>query len=113
MSQHIPARLRKLVIKRANGRCEYCGFSQEGQEATFHLDHIIPKNAGGLTIGRNLAWACVSCSLRKESRRYATDPETGQEMALFHPRTQEWVEHFRWEGIVVEGLSAIGRATVA
>ena len=58
-------RLRLLVVNRAGNRCEYCRLSQEGQEATFHIDHITPKARGGLTEPKNLALACVSCSLRK------------------------------------------------
>ena len=73
----IPAQLRRLVIERAAGRCEYCGLSQEGQEATFHIDHITPVVAGGATIETNLALACVSCSLRKGARQTAIDPQTG------------------------------------
>lgn len=38
----IPDDLRQLVIKRAQSRCEYCGLSQHGQAATFHIDHIVP-----------------------------------------------------------------------
>ena len=71
----ISGRLRRLVVKRAKGRCEYCGLSQEGQEATFHIDHIVPRVSGGPTTLDNLALACVSCSLRKESRRSARDPK--------------------------------------
>ena len=58
----IPAELRRLVIHRAGGRCEYCRLAQAGQEATFHVDHIIPSAAGGPTVAENLALACVSCS---------------------------------------------------
>ncbi|HEX9654441.1 MAG TPA: HNH endonuclease signature motif containing protein, partial [bacterium] len=58
---HIPAQLRRIVIERADSRCEYCRLSQEGQEATFHIDHIIPKSIRGETIAENLALACVSC----------------------------------------------------
>jgi hypothetical protein len=32
---------------------------------------------------------------------------------LFHPRTENWNDHFRWDGVVVVGLSPTGRATVA
>lgn len=64
-----PAKLRRLVIQRAAGRCEYCGLSQQGQEATFHVDHIIPRSQEGTTTEDNLALACISCSLRKGDRR--------------------------------------------
>ncbi len=109
----IPARLRRLVIRRAGGRCEYCGLSQAGQEATFHIDHIIPTVAGGATTAGNLALACVSCSLRKGARQTASDPQTGEEVPLFHPRRDSWKEHFAWEGVLLLGLSATGRATIA
>ena len=56
---HIPSMLRKTVIRRAGNRCEYCQLSQKGQEATFHIDHIIPVILGGETIAENLALACV------------------------------------------------------
>lgn len=108
----IPATLRRLVILRAAGCCEYCGLSQEGQEASFHIDHVIPRVAGGETIAENLALACVSCSLRKAARQTALDPQSGQEVALYNPRRNRWHEHFRWEGVVLVGLTVIGRATV-
>ena len=49
------ASLRRWVIQRANNRCEYCGISQIGQVATFHIDHVIPVVAGGETIAENVA----------------------------------------------------------
>lgn len=33
-------------------------------------------------------------------------------MRLFHPRRDRWVEHFRWEGAVIVGVTEIGRATI-
>jgi 5-methylcytosine-specific restriction endonuclease McrA len=83
--RHVPARLRRLVIQRAGGRCEYCGLSQEGQEATFHIDHVIPVADGGETVTENLALACVSCSLRKAARQTAVDPQSDKEVALYNP----------------------------
>ena len=109
----IGSRLRRLVIRRAQGRCEYCQLSQDGQEASFHIDHIVPRAAGGATDESNLALACVSCSLRKEARQFATDPKSKRTVVLFHPRQQRWHDHFRWEGTVVVGLTATGRATIA
>ncbi len=72
----LSASLRRLVIQRAGDRCEYCRLSQSGQEATFHIDHIIPVMAGGVTTADNLALACVSCSLRKAARQTVKDPES-------------------------------------
>ena len=109
----IPARLRRLVIQRAAGRCEYCHLSQAGQEATFHIDHIVPIAANGPTSAANLALACVSCSLRKGAQRTAVDPLTGEAVPLYHPRQDPWYIHFRWEGTLLIGQTATGRATVA
>lgn len=53
--RYISSELRKLVIRRAENYCEYCHLSQKGQEATFHIDHIIPIASGGETILENLA----------------------------------------------------------
>jgi hypothetical protein len=108
----IPAALRRLVIQRANNRCEYCGISQIGQVATFHIDHVIPVVAGGETIAENLALACVSCSLRKGARQQLEDSETGEVVYIFNPRQQRWNSHFAWNSVEVIGLTATGRATV-
>jgi hypothetical protein len=108
----IPAHLQRSVAQRARGHCEYCGLSQEGQEAQFHIDHVLPVVHGGKTAEENLALACVSCSLRKAARLYAIDPETGAQVRLFNPRVDRWSEHFRWEGVCVVGSTPTGRATV-
>ena len=99
-------------MERAGNRCEYCRLNQTGQEATFHVDHIVPRAAEGPTEPNNLALACVSCSLRKGARELAIDPDTGQRVRLFHPRLDRWDEHFRWEDVRVVGLTPIGRTTV-
>lgn len=112
MNEQIPARLRRAVIRRARDRCEYCRLAQSGQAATFHIDHIVPRAAGGQTTSENLALACVTCSLRKGMRQRAVDPQTGEEVSLFHPRHQDWLEQFRWEGVRVVGVTATGRATI-
>ena len=56
----------------------------------------------------------MSCSLRKGPRRVAVDPEVGDEVALFNPRTLVWAEHLRLKADGrLEGVSACGRATIA
>lgn len=109
----VPARLREAVIRRARRRCEYCHLAQEGQEATFHVDHIVPIVANGPTTSDNLALACVSCSLRKAARVSAIDPETGEFFRLYHPRQDRWEDHFQWAGTEIVGLTPTGRATIA
>jgi len=108
----IPVALVRQTVERAGNRCEYCGLSQLGQEATFHVDHVFPIAASGPTVIENLALACVSCSLRKHAKLTAIDPDTQTEVMVFDPRTQRWADHFRWDGFRVVGLTAIGRATV-
>ena len=80
--------LAELVTLRATNRCEYCRLSQLDQEATFHIDHVVPRAAGGPTEAENLALACVSCSLRKWAKQTAPDPDTGNDEPLFNPRAQ-------------------------
>jgi len=109
---YISAALRRLVLQRAGGYCEYCGLSQEGQEAAFHIDHITPRTAYGETVAENLALACVLCSLHKSARQTAIDPQSGDEVALYNPRRDIWHEHFWWEGVYVVGLTSTGRVTV-
>ena len=108
----IPIPMYRLVVERARNHCEYCRLPQEGQEARFHIDHVVPRAEGGPTSLENLALACVSCSLRKGARLTGTDPQTGTDVALFNPRFECWEEHFVWQGLQVVGLTPAGRATV-
>lgn len=41
------------------------------------------------------------------------DPSTGTATRLFHPRLDDWDEHFQWEGFELIGLTDVGRATIA
>jgi hypothetical protein len=109
----LSAPIRAAVIARADRRCEYCRLSQAGQEAAFHIDHVMPRAAGGTTTEDNLALACVSCSLHKAAKRTATDPNSGEEVSIFNPRSDEWPEHFQWHGETVSGTTAVGRATIS
>lgn len=106
------AELAAAVRARAFERCEYCGMSQSLQGATFHVEHILPRTCGGMTTMENLAFACPSCNLHKSDRSHGVDPENGQTTALFHPRKSVWEDHFRWVGVELVGLTAVGRATV-
>ncbi len=41
------------------------------------------------------------------------DRLTGKVVRLFHPREDDWREHFEWVGAEVVGRTAVGRVTVA
>jgi hypothetical protein len=110
---HVPSSLQRRVRLRASDRCEYCRIAQASQEATFHVDHVVPRAVGGVTSLENLALACVSCSLRKGARTTAVDPDTGDATQLFHPRLHAWSDHFAPDASgEILGLTAIGRGTV-
>jgi len=112
-SSSIPPSLQRRVRERAQDCCEYCGIPQSGQEATFHIDHIVPRRAGGPSLPSNLALACVSCSLRKGARIDAVDPESGVIARLFNPRTERWQEHFQVASdAFIIGRTPAGRATI-
>ncbi len=108
----IPIALRRLVMERANGCCEYCLIHQDDVAATHHLDYVRPRKHGGYTISDNLALACQLCNRYKGADLTAPDPLTDEITLLFNPRTQAWGDHFRLQGVEIVGLTPTGRATV-
>jgi 5-methylcytosine-specific restriction endonuclease McrA len=103
----------RAVEERARRRCEYCGMHQTLQGATFHVEHIVPSSRGGPSTEDNLALACPTCNLHKSDRVESPDPESSALAPLFHPRTQQWADHFRWDNYEVVGTTPTGRATVS
>lgn len=110
---HIPVRLRQQVVERASGRCEYCQ-TQQVIVVSMVIDHIVPEASGGETAFNNLCLSCVGCNAFKLSFQTGTDPDTGSEAPLYHPRTQLWTDHFQWsvDSSMLVGLTASGRATI-
>jgi len=110
----IPPRLRRQVIERARGVCEYCKNQQELMVEEFEVDHIYPEALGGPTTLDNLALACPHCNSKKFTKIRAIDPLTGRRVALFNPRRQHWNQHFKWSGDFSEiiGKTLCGRATI-
>jgi hypothetical protein len=56
-----------------------------GQEAAFHIDHVVPAIVEGNTSLETLALTCVSCSPRKSIPRHVTRRITAQ-AGLFSAR---------------------------
>lgn len=111
MSERVEKALRAQVIARAAYCCEYCGLPDDVVLVRHQPDHIIATKHGGETTLENLAYACYACNHLKGSDIASLDPETGSITRLFHPRTDPWHDHFRWDGPRIEPLTAIGRAT--
>ena len=105
--------LRSLVRRRAHDCCEYCRLPQSSSRfASFHVEHIVARQHGGSTEPENLALACSFCNFHKGPNIASLDRDTGQLTPLFHPRRDEWTEHFAWHGTTVIGTTPIGRGTV-
>ena len=84
---YIPAALRQLVIERAGERCEYCLYPQHASLLAFEMEHIVSEKHGGVTEADNLALACPFCN-RAKADLGSLDPESGELVAFYNPRTQ-------------------------
>lgn len=112
MTTYVPAALRRLVVERANNRCEYCLFPQSASLFTLEIEHIIAERHRGEITAENLALACPNCNRFKGSDLGSIDAETTQLTPLFHPRRQQWIEHFQLFGAEIRPLTPEGRVTV-
>lgn len=112
---HLPEIVQTQVRDRARGLCEYCHAIECWQYVRFTIDHILPRSDGGLNELDNLALACFNCNRKKSNSINGVDPQSGETVSLFNPRQHQWSNHFAWakDGVLLIGLSAIGRATIA
>ena len=112
---YIPVEVERRVRAAARNRCGYCLSPQHLVMARLEIEHIIPFSKQGSSDESNLWLACPLCNRYKSDKTTAVDPETGEIVKLFNPRTQVWSDHFQWteDGLVIVGLTPIGRASVA
>jgi hypothetical protein len=81
--------------------------------AHFEIDHIRAQVHSGETVFENLAWACFPCNNGKGPNLAGVDNATDNVELLYHPRRDNWHEHFEWDGPRLAGKTPIGRATIA
>jgi hypothetical protein len=112
MPTDIPASLRRLVFDRAEGCCEYCLLPQAAAVYRHEPGHIVPRQHDGDTVTNNLALSCTRCNRYKGPNIGSFDPETGDLVPFYNPRTQIWTDHFRLNGPVIEPLTPESRVTV-
>jgi hypothetical protein len=106
------ADLHRRVRERSGGRCEYCHLPEADSLVPFEIEHIIPRKHRGRTVAGNLAWACIYCNGYKDPNLTGRDPTTGKITPLYHQRRHKWNYHFRYQGSMLIGRTAIGRTTI-
>lgn len=108
---YINAAMRRQVVARSNGLCEYCLIAEDDTYYGCEIDHIISEKHGGSTTVDNLAYACLSCNQSKGSDIGSMDWELNAIVRFFNPRTDSWDDHFQLVEDRIEGLSSIGKVT--
>jgi hypothetical protein len=73
---------------------------------------VITRQHGGSDDVDNLALACHRCNLHKGPNLSVVDPPTGSVEILFHPRRDQWPEHFAFQDAHLDGLTPTGRVTI-
>ena len=104
---------RDLVRRRADDHCEYCLLPQEASVLTFHVDHIVAKQHLETFVDEPpfLCLACNRCNAHKGTNLTSIDPETHEQVSLYHPRNDVWQDHFMLRGGEIVGITPTGRAT--
>jgi hypothetical protein len=108
---YVSAELRRLVVARAGGLCEYCLIAEEDTFYGCQVDHIISEKHGGPTHEDNLSFACMFCNQAKGSDVGSIHWETGQFVRFFNPRSDRWGDHFTLVGTKIECVTVIGAVT--
>jgi hypothetical protein len=108
---YISAELRRLVVLRAEGLCEYSLIAEGDTVYGCAVDHIISEKHGGPTLADNLAYACVFCNQAKASDVGSIHWESGDFIRFFNPRADRWRDHFALVGEGIEPLTPIGTVT--
>src|SRR5947207_11169527 len=101
MSSAVPTALRRFVMQRGSGICEYCLVGEQDSALDFQVEHIISEKHGGATASENLACSCVFCNRFKGSDIASVSPTTGEIVRLYHPRRDRWADHFQIHGPLI------------
>lgn len=57
---------RHNIFERDKNTCQYCGKHLDRKD--LNLDHVIPRDKGGLTTWENIVCSCIPCNTRKGNR---------------------------------------------
>ncbi|MFN9625755.1 MAG: HNH endonuclease [Planctomycetota bacterium] len=102
----------RLVRNRAGNRCEYCRLHQDAAPfLRFHIEHIQARQHIQDDSSDNLALACPDCNRHKGPNLTTLDPNTREVVLLYHPRKDDWNEHFVLDGYYIRRTTQTGIAT--
>lgn len=79
--------VRQRIAEQARHRCGYCLTLETVSGIPLILEHIAPKAKGGQDVEENLWLSCRLCNEAKGVLTEAIDPQTGDPVPLFNPRT--------------------------
>ena len=57
---------RQNLLERDDHRCQYCG--KIFKEKELNMDHVLPRDRGGVTSWENVVTSCILCNSRKSNR---------------------------------------------
>jgi len=57
---------RENVLHRDDHVCQYCGEHFESRD--LNLDHVVPKDKGGMTTWENIVCSCIRCNSKKGNK---------------------------------------------
>jgi 5-methylcytosine-specific restriction endonuclease McrA len=75
---------RHNVFERDKNTCQYCGDVFDRTE--LNLDHVLPRDKGGLTTWENVVCSCIACNTRKGNRL----PHEAHMTLIRKPKRPKW-----------------------
>lgn len=75
---------RHNVFERDKNTCQYCGRKFDRKD--LNIDHVVPRQQGGLTTWTNVVCSCVACNRRKGCRT----PEEARLRLIRKPKKPRW-----------------------
>ncbi len=75
---------RHNIFERDKNTCQYCGVKFDRNE--LNIDHVVPRQRGGLTTWTNVVCSCLPCNGRKANR----SPEEAGMRLIRKPKKPRW-----------------------
>lgn len=75
---------RHNLFERDKNTCQYCGKHLDRRD--LNLDHVIPRDKGGLTTWENIVCSCIPCNTRKGNRL----PQNAGMRLIRKPERPKW-----------------------